>query len=213
MVKLLTKSEQEYRIVMTSKGKNSTEISHHIIKTAHNLFEQYGVNNVSMHQIAITAEVGQGTLYRRFANKAELCSILMQEDYDQFITKMDLALNSSVCTSVKEKFEKFLYNWLAFLDKEYEMIDIIRTEFKTDQMKDGLVGSPLYRYLNKKLTEIMREAIQNTPKQDIDVDFFVFTVVSSINSYLYNNLKNTFSYSLDEIFDNLRRMFINPLFI
>ena len=48
-----------------------------LLKIAHQLFNEYGVDEVSMTQIAKSAGVGQGTLYRHFANKIELCHALL----------------------------------------------------------------------------------------------------------------------------------------
>ncbi|NTV90157.1 MAG: TetR/AcrR family transcriptional regulator, partial [Clostridiales bacterium] len=184
---------------MANRGKSTTELSQHIIITAHDLFEKHGVNNVSMHQIALTAGVGQGTLYRRFANKAELCTVLMQEDLDKLIIKMNETTSSDVCSSVREKLEVFLINWLTFLDKEYEMVEVTKEEFKVDQSKEGIYGSPIFRYLFQKLTDLVNEAVSNDPSISIDVNFFVFTIVSSVNSSLYNHLKNIYSYSTSDI--------------
>lgn len=48
-----------------------------LIETAHRLFEAFGVEAVSMSQIAREAGVGKGTLYRHFENKLELCQALL----------------------------------------------------------------------------------------------------------------------------------------
>lgn len=50
-----------------------------LLDTARQLFDQYGVDAVSMTQIAQEAGVGKGTLYRNFSNKVELCYALLDE--------------------------------------------------------------------------------------------------------------------------------------
>ncbi len=51
-----------------------------LLETAQTLFEHEGVDNVTMTQIAQSAGVGKGTLYRHFNNKNDVCQALLDQD-------------------------------------------------------------------------------------------------------------------------------------
>lgn len=51
---------------------------------ARGLFEEHGVEMISMHGVARAAGVGQGTLYRRFEHKGALCAELLYESTRRF---------------------------------------------------------------------------------------------------------------------------------
>ena len=63
-----------------------------ILQTAEQLFAARGVNEVNMADIAKAAKVGQGTLYRRFANKSELCLALLDTQMTDFQNSVLLKL-------------------------------------------------------------------------------------------------------------------------
>ncbi|WP_237566266.1 TetR/AcrR family transcriptional regulator [Paenibacillus sp. EZ-K15] len=63
--------------------KENDELGQKILDTAQALFNKYGVEDVSMHQVAKTAGIGQGTLYRRYPSKSKICFTLMEAKIDR----------------------------------------------------------------------------------------------------------------------------------
>jgi AcrR family transcriptional regulator len=55
-----------------------------ILGAAERLFAEHGVECVSMEAIAAEAEVGKGTLFRRFGDRSSLLRALLQERESQF---------------------------------------------------------------------------------------------------------------------------------
>ncbi|NJL93417.1 MAG: TetR/AcrR family transcriptional regulator [Anaerolineae bacterium] len=58
-----------------------------LLQTARRLFEELGVEQVSMTAVAQEAGVGKGTLYRHFENKAALCQALLDEEQRDLQTR------------------------------------------------------------------------------------------------------------------------------
>lgn len=65
-----------------------------MLEAALRLFSDKGYHNVTMHEIAETAEFAVGTLYKFFRNKEELYKTIMLELADRFQTELQAALES-----------------------------------------------------------------------------------------------------------------------
>lgn len=82
-----------------------------LLEAAESLFAQQGVAQVNMADIAILAGVGKGTLYRHFANKAELCLALMDDHLRAFQNR-----TLEQAQTARREGQPFLVQLHAFLD-------------------------------------------------------------------------------------------------
>jgi AcrR family transcriptional regulator len=89
-----------------------------ILEAAQDLFDQYGVAAVNMADIATAAGVGKGTLYRRFANKGELCLALMDDQMRTFQDRMlkQMRLESAENVPYLDQLAHFLDALVYFVD-------------------------------------------------------------------------------------------------
>ena len=102
--------------------KDAKENRQRIEEIAHKLFDEEGVENISMNRIAKELGIGMGTLYRHFKDKSDLCYYVIQRDLDIFIThfkqiKDDYHSNVLKQATINYVFTKahFIKNYLIFI--------------------------------------------------------------------------------------------------
>jgi AcrR family transcriptional regulator len=100
-------NEAPPRMVRSDAAENRKRI----LAAAEKLFAKRGVANVNMADIARAARVGQGTLYRRFANKGELCLALLDAQMAEFQNQTLTALRE-----MADRNERRLEQLMWFLD-------------------------------------------------------------------------------------------------
>ncbi|MCS6835586.1 MAG: TetR/AcrR family transcriptional regulator [Anaerolineae bacterium] len=86
----------------------------HLLAVARRLFAEQGVANVPMAAIAEQAQVGKGTLYRHFADKAALCLALLDEDMRALQANTFQLLGQNLSASAK---------LLGFCELVYDYVD------------------------------------------------------------------------------------------
>lgn len=92
-----------------------------IVETARALFEERGVTNVNMEEIARAAGVGKGTLYRRFPHKGVLCEALLDEPTREFQEETMRALVEAGAGPL-EKLDRFLDRLVGFMEENLDLL-------------------------------------------------------------------------------------------
>ena len=95
-----------------------------ILHTAERLFRERGVENVCMSEIAEAAGVGKGTLYRRYANKGELCLALMDTQMAEFQNAMLTLFNglSAQGASYLQQLATFMRSLVEFTENHSPLL-------------------------------------------------------------------------------------------
>ncbi len=128
-----------------------------LLETAQTLFDKQGVESVSMTAIANTAGVGKGTLYRHFANKADVCNALLDED--------QRALQADVLARLREHADTPAENLRWFLERVLQFV--LRHErllqVETDAVGIGL-EHPAHFWWRRTLVGLLQRL---TPGADV----------------------------------------------
>jgi len=150
-----------------------------ILSTAQQLFDSHGVDSVSMHQIAKAAGIGQGTLYRRYSNKSELCIDLLMESFQRLQEITETTLETMKHSPVRDRLEKLLGDWIVYLAENVRWLNTIKAACRPEEMPQFYSAPPCV-YLNDLLVRLIDEAVQRGETRTEDTAFSAFYILSSI---------------------------------
>lgn len=193
-------------------GRTKQALSKAILHTANHLFTEHGVESVSMHQIAKSVGIGQGTLYRRYSNKGELCMDMMKENFENFIMEIDNILKEGTNLSVQERLSIVMRKIIAFIDHKSEWLGVLQTYKKVEDDKPDFFQSPPYVYLHNAISELFREAIETGQIRSVDPAYAAHSFISILSPHTIKHLKFAMGYTCEEIQDRFCLTFIDPLF-
>ncbi len=174
-----------------------------ILATAEKLFAQHGVANVNMAQIAQTAQVGKGTIYRRFANKAELCLALMDSQMADFQNVMLGRMRRMTEEEVTPlgQLDQFLDALVYFIEDHAPLLGEVQRE--------GLLGNydlqvPHF-WLHMTTSGLLRQAIEaGELSPHLDVEYIADALLASLRANVFLFQRQVRRFSLERISAGLR---------
>ncbi|MEP7054807.1 MAG: helix-turn-helix domain-containing protein [Actinomycetota bacterium] len=109
-----------------------------VLAAAESLFEEHGVANVTMDDIAAEAGVGKGTLYRRFVDKGGLAVALLDElerELQQRILRGAPPLGPGAPAA--DRLAAFVSAYLRFLDRQLDLVLMSETATPGARLRTG----------------------------------------------------------------------------
>ncbi|MCW3009919.1 MAG: transcriptional regulator, TetR family [Solirubrobacterales bacterium] len=151
-----------------------------ILCAAKRLFAERGVECVSMDEIAADAEVGKGTLYRRFGDRSGLALALLEAEDTQL---QDAFLRGPAPLGPgappRERLEAFFAAFSAFLDEHGDLI----AEAERTMPAGARFGGGPYPAYHTHVRILLREL---DPALDIDV--LAHVLLAPFRAELYRHL-------------------------
>lgn len=193
-------------------GRTKQELSAAILRTANDLFNEHGVECVSMHQIAKSCGIGQGTLYRRYANKGDLCMDVMKESFNQFTAEINDYLTSHSEQPVQERLFGVTSRVIRFLEQKSRFLGVVQASSLGEQPKIDFFDSPPYHFLHSTINHLMKEAEANELAHPIDCNYAAHAYISVMTPHTHLHLRHNCGYSLPDVIEHFRRLLIAPLF-
>lgn len=189
-----------------SERRDAAENRILILETAENLFETHGVANVNMADIAQAAGVGKGTLYRRFANKGELCLAIMDSQMAEFQDGMLARMQtlSEQRVSKLEQLDQFLDALVHFTDIHSPLLcEAQRAGLVLDGENDAIQLPHFWQYMTVK--GLLRGAqIDGEVDNELDVEYVADALLAPLKADIFRFQRRVRNFSLDRISAGLR---------
>jgi len=200
-----------------SERRDAAEHRQRILDSAQRLFAEHGVDAVSMHQIALAAGIGQGTLYRRYRHKGELCMDLMREHHEQFAQDVATLFARTESAPVLARLDGLLQKMVVFLEDQVTFLGPVGgTMTQDDRCNEAgrsshfsFQQSPLYIWLHELLSGVLTQAVERGELAPLDVPFTVDTMLAVLNPPFYRFQRLERGFSQERILQGLRRIYID----
>ncbi|MCU0490124.1 MAG: TetR/AcrR family transcriptional regulator [Chloroflexaceae bacterium] len=167
----------------------------HILNVARELFARQGVDATSMHEIALAAGVGQGTLYRRFAHKGELAQALLADNTGRFEAAMHSYMDEASARPALERLATVLMRLAHFNEANGPLLGAIE-DAAAGSRRTAPCHGPHYAWLRGVVVGLLEEAIAQGEARPVDVAVTADLVLAplAIDLYLYQRRDQGFSF-------------------
>lgn len=193
-------------------GRTKQDLSAAILQTANHLFNEHGVECVSMHQIAKSAGIGQGTLYRRYANKGDLCMDVMKDSFEKFSNDVVKDLKLQADRPVQERLYDVVCKVIYFLETKSRFLGVMHASQLSDVQKTDFFESPPYHFLHGIISNLLKEATEQELVHPIDANYVAHSYISVMSPHTHMHLRMRCGYSLADVQEQFRLTHIEPLF-
>ena len=175
-----------------------------ILHAAERLFRERGVENVCMSEIAEAAGVGKGTLYRRYANKGELCLALMDTQMAEFQNAMLTLFNGLSAQGVP-----YLQQLATFLRSLVEFTDV-HSPLLVEVQRAGMLQS--VEYLNlphfwqyMTVSALLKSAERNGElERGLDLEYLAEALLAPVQVDYFRFQRHVRGYSVQRIADGIQ---------
>lgn len=188
--------------------RDAAENRKRVLEVAQRLFEEEGVEAVSMHQIAQAAGVGQGTLYRRYPHKGELCRDLLSETYQRFRQETEeyLARTRADGTPALARLDGLLERYIGIMDTKTSLLAAIG-DACWGQRRVEKFQSAGYQWAHDTIAGLLAEAVANGELRPIDPSFTADTLQAALSPDVYQFQRDVRGLTPEEMLQNIRRIF------
>jgi AcrR family transcriptional regulator len=182
-----------------------------ILEATRQLSAEIGLEAASMHAIAKRAGIGQGSLYRRFTDKGEICSVLLRDSSERFLIKMEQEVQQPGETlPALVRLQLSIERVVDFLEEHAELLNLIKSEF-TGKNQLTHFEHPFFQRLIAIVANLLQQALDAGEIVSVDSQFTATALISVLSPDLYLYQQKAHSYTKEQILDGIITLFIKGL--
>lgn len=170
-----------------------------LLETASRLFQEQGVEVVTMSAIADAARVGKGTLYRHFKNKAEVCNALL--DHDQKLLQQETFERLRSNRDPMDNLRWFLQEVVGFVYKNAPLLHAGETDSKI-----MMLDHPAHVWWRQTIHALLT---QLEPSGDVDYLTDVLYIMVDANTIYFQ--RYAMHYPMHRILDGINAVLLKLL--
>ncbi|MBP1999943.1 AcrR family transcriptional regulator [Paenibacillus shirakamiensis] len=180
-----------------------------ILEAGRDLFAESGLDAVSMYGIAKRAGIGQGSLYRRFRDKGEICSALIRDSSERFLVTMEEELLHPILGPL-DHLRDTIVNAVDFIEQHAELLHLIKSEFIGKRQLTQF-EQPFFQRLNRVMTELLQRAVDAKETIDMDPQFTATALIAVLSPDLYLYQQKQYGLTKIQITEGILRLFVTGL--
>jgi AcrR family transcriptional regulator len=191
--------------------RDARENRDRLLAAAKQLFGARGIDATSMYEIARAAGVGQGTLYRHFADKGEICHALIKEDLAAFMERLGVLIGSDGAEASPLARLETLIAEKNRLTESHLPLFAAMDEAPAGARRSKPFRGPFHTWLHEQISTVLSEALALGEIADLDIAFTADAILAAGAPQLYQYQRHELGYSGERITAGMQRLFIEGL--
>ena len=189
--------------------RDAAENRRRILAAARDLFAGQGVDQVSMHEIARVAGIGQGTLYRRYAHKGLVCMALLDENLRRHHAEVTARL-ADTGEAALPQLDYFLASHVAFTEANAPLLGAM-ADAACGERRGAAYDNPVQSWLHATVSALLTRAVASGEIAPLDIAPAADIVLAPLAIDLYHHQRNERGYPAGRILAAMRRVIFDGL--
>ncbi len=210
----MTEWSVNYNLKQMPKIVDKKEKKAQILEVAIQVFASKGVNNTTIAEIALAANIGKGTVYEYFTSKDEIFSA----SFHFFMAKIENVIFNRInqISDPLEKLIAYFSSWGEIMEGEYLdylkiVLDFWAASIRNQQSSEAFDLARLYEEYRKIIEILLDECIAKEKISPVDTKIVASIMLGSLDGLLIQWIADSTVFNIKEAMSLLSDILIKGL--